>query len=304
MRTCRLRVIAAALATIELMLPSAGRNHCAAILSIRGGCECAVEDRRSPFEPPRSHLERSSSPLPRPPDNNLNNPNLHLRSPPPADPPTSHLPTPFAVSAMPPSDPTAALSSEPASAPPALLHAQTPGVREPLVRALLSSGVTSLTPVQLAALPVCLAGGDVLARARTGTGKTLAFLIPTVERVLRLAREGEGERIDGVHDPIRALVLSPTRELAAQIAAQASKLVEFVPGFLVESVLGGGSIVPQRERLDPAVGGPKRYAGAVDLLVATPGRLIEHLDGTAGVADRLRGVQVRTQTHTRTHART
>jgi superfamily II DNA/RNA helicase len=166
------------------------------------------------------------------------------------------------------------------------LKLQLDGVSEPLVQALIASGVKSLTPVQLATLPHCLAGNDVLAKAKTGTGKTLAFLIPTVERVLK---SGPPQLVNG-RDPIRALVLSSTRELANQIVAQAERLLALVPGFNVECVLGGSSIIPQRERLDPDCIGQFRYGGAVDLMVATPGRLIEHMDSTAGIEDRLRGV--------------
>ena len=199
--------------------------------SIRGGGGCVIEDRRSGFQSPHSLLEQSImqqhafssadlSPL--------------LRSP-----PSPTTPTPMPSPNIPPAEPVA-------------IHLQLEGVREPLVRALQEAGVVALTPIQVAALPHCLAGADLLAHAKTGTGKTLAFLIPTVERVLRA---GPPQRIDGLHDPIRALVLSPTRELATQIAAQAERLLAFVPAFLVESVLGGGSIVPQRERLDPAASG-------------------------------------------------
>lgn len=166
------------------------------------------------------------------------------------------------------------------------LSSQLVGIREPLTHALLKAGVTSLTQVQLACLPHCLAGSDILAKAKTGTGKTLAFLIPTVERLFRQT----SAQVEGV-DAVRAIVLSSTRELAAQIVSQAEALTEFLPGFNIECVLGGHSIVPQRQRLDPTSKGEFPYSGVVDLMIATPGRLIEHVEGTHGFSTRLLGLE-------------
>lgn len=160
------------------------------------------------------------------------------------------------------------------------------GVREPLLRALKTTGISGLTPVQVACLPHCLAGSDILAKAKTGTGKTLAFLIPTVE----LLQRGAAATNDGI-DPVRALVLSSTRELAAQIVTQAKGLSQFLPGFNIEIVLGGSSIVPQRQKLDPTSDGEFPYSGTVDLMIATPGRLIEHLGNTHAFKSRLLGLQ-------------
>lgn len=131
-------------------------------------------------------------------------------------------------------------------------------------------GLTTATPVQSATLPPLLEGNDVVAKARTGTGKTLAFLIPTLERL---------STTDGRPKQIRALVLSPTRELAAQIEEAASALVEGSP-LRTACIYGGTSMARDRRQLE----------GDIDVLVATPGRLWDHMSNE-GLASRLRGLQ-------------
>jgi len=169
------------------------------------------------------------------------------------------------------------------------LHVE--GVREVLVRALVDRGVSQLTPVQDACLPHCLAGKDVMAKAKTGTGKTLGFCIPTCERLLRSQHAAPKTMPEGI-DPIRALVLSSTRELATQITTQAQQLTMHTD-LNVDEILGGASITNQRERLDPKIKGfACKYGGTVDLMVATPGRLIEHIESTDGFCQRLLGVEV------------
>ena len=164
------------------------------------------------------------------------------------------------------------------------------GVSEPLVRALLDREVSALTPVQEACLPHCLAGKDVLAKAKTGTGKTLGFCIPTCERLLRTQASPKSTP-DGI-DPIRAVILSSTRELDTQITTQAQQLLTHT-NFNVEEILGGASITNQRERLDPKINGfAFKYGGTVDLMIATPGRLLEHIESTEGFCERLSGVEV------------
>ena len=152
-----------------------------------------------------------------------------------------------------------------------------PGVREALVTALADAGVAELTPIQTGVLPHVLGGSDVLAKAKTGTGKTFAFLMPTVERLLR----NDAAALPGGVDPVRALVLSSARELGTQIFSQAEKLTAGLAdgSFTIETIMGGSSITPQRERLDPAlVGSSCKYGGRIDLMIATPGRLIEHIN--------------------------
>jgi ATP-dependent RNA helicase MSS116 len=111
------------------------------------------------------------------------------------------------------------------------------------------------TEVQAQTLPPILSGVDCLAKAKTGTGKTLAFLIPSIE-VVRKARATKPA------DGIMALILSPTRELASQIAAEAESLITFLPDLKIRVVFGGTNINADK----------KAIAGRVDFLVATPGR--------------------------------
>ena len=134
-------------------------------------------------------------------------------------------------------------------------------------------GLATLTPVQAATLPPLLAGRDVVAKARTGTGKTLAFLIPTLEKILAAPPPA---RAGGV----RALVLSPTRELAGQIHDAATALLAGERASC--GVVFGGTNIRRDERLLEA---------GVDLLVATPGRLLDLVENSRGVAARLETVE-------------
>ncbi len=132
------------------------------------------------------------------------------------------------------------------------------GLAEPLLRALETAGYTTPTPVQAIAIPLALSGRDLLASAQTGTGKTAAFVLPTLQRLA----ETEGSR--GV---TRALILTPTRELAEQVELA----VRTYGGHLRlrTAILVGG--MPY----GPQMGALRRGA---DLVVATPGRLLDHLD--------------------------
>ena len=134
------------------------------------------------------------------------------------------------------------------------------GVTEPLCRALTSAGYTSPTPIQSQTFPHALAGRDVLGIARTGTGKTAAFVLPLV---MQLAAASGGRRTPGP----RILVLAPTRELAAQIGAEFGRFGR-VHGLRHAIVVGGTSIRPQINAL----------AAGPDVVIATPGRLIDLLN--------------------------
>lgn len=125
-----------------------------------------------------------------------------------------------------------------------------------LLAAVRDAGYTAPTAIQAQAIPLVLAGRDVLGCAQTGTGKTAAFVLPLVQRLATKVPAGRGAR------PIRALVLSPTRELATQIA-EAFSTFGAVFGLEIAVVYGGVSEVPQRRAL----------RRGVDVLVATPGRL-------------------------------
>ncbi len=92
-----------------------------------------------------------------------------------------------------------------------------------------------LTPVQSASMPYIFSGNDCLVKAKTGTGKTLAFLIPTIEVALKSSRE------EGSSSSIPALIISPTRELAIQITDEANSLLKFHSGMTALSVFGGTS---------------------------------------------------------------
>jgi ATP-dependent RNA helicase RhlE len=138
------------------------------------------------------------------------------------------------------------------------------GLSEPVVRAVHELGYTSPTPIQKQAIPAVLEGGDLLAGAQTGTGKTAGFTLPILERLSRSSTGHEsGAR---AARPVRALILTPTRELAAQVEASVRAYGKYLK--LKSTVLFGGvGINPQIEAL-------KR---GVDLVVATPGRLLDHM---------------------------
>lgn len=149
-----------------------------------------------------------------------------------------------------------------------------------------------MTKVQHATLPVILEGHDVLAKAKTGTGKTVGFLLPTIEKIYR-SYDANGKKppafVSGNNSSkggstskgyISSLVLSPTRELAQQIADEAHALTEYWEGEWRQIlVYGGTNIRTDQRELD--------REPIVDLLVATPGRLLDHLENTKGVAQRI-----------------
>ena len=132
-----------------------------------------------------------------------------------------------------------------------------PVIANPLARL----GYTTPTPVQIQSIPIVLTGQDLLARAQTGTGKTAAFGLPMIERLMIKGGAARGARTP------RALILVPTRELAAQVHKSLSTYA--VPANLrVIALFGGVSIVPQKKEL----------ARGTDIIVATPGRLLDHLE--------------------------
>jgi ATP-dependent RNA helicase RhlE len=144
------------------------------------------------------------------------------------------------------------------------------GLSPALLRAVRELGYTAPTPVQAQAIPPGLAGRDVLASAQTGTGKTAAFGIPLIERLAALPRPKRGEA-----RKTRALILAPTRELAAQIAANLSALAAHT-GLRVVAIYGGVGFGPQRDAL----------ARGTEIVVACPGRLLDLLaQGAARLDD-------------------
>ncbi|KAK4782814.1 hypothetical protein SAY86_007188 [Trapa natans] len=147
------------------------------------------------------------------------------------------------------------------------------------LKGIRDAGYEKMTVVQAATLPVILKGKDVLAKARTGTGKTVAFLLPSIEVVLK----SPAPERDQKRPPIPVLIICPTRELASQAAAEGSTLLKYHPSIGVQVVIGGTRLALEQKRLQ---------ANPCQILVATPGRLKDHIENTAGFAARLMGVKV------------
>ena len=133
------------------------------------------------------------------------------------------------------------------------------GLPEPVVQAVSAMGYTDLTPVQQQAIPALLNNKDVLAAAQTGTGKTAAFALPIIAKMLNAPKKRKPKCV-------RALILAPTRELAAQID---ENIRAYCANTKLSTALifGGVNIRPQTEAL----------SRGADFLVATPGRLLDHL---------------------------
>ena len=134
------------------------------------------------------------------------------------------------------------------------------GLSDEIVRAVTERGYTEPTPIQAQAIPVVLGGGDLLAGAQTGTGKTAGFTLPILQRLTASAKPTTGKA------PIRALVLIPTRELAAQVEESVRDYGKYLK-LSSMTMIGGVNINPQIARLKTRV----------DILVATPGRLLDHV---------------------------
>jgi ATP-dependent RNA helicase RhlE len=136
------------------------------------------------------------------------------------------------------------------------------GLSADLVATVTEEGYTEPTPVQSAAIPLVLAGRDVLAAAQTGTGKTAAFALPILDRLRRHANTS----FSPARHPVRALILVPTRELAMQVDESVRTYGRSVP-LRPAVVYGGVPIEPQLREL----------RAGVEILVATPGRLLDHV---------------------------
>ena len=141
------------------------------------------------------------------------------------------------------------------------------GLPEPLTRALTDAGYAAATTVQAAAIPPALQGADLMVSSSTGSGKTASFMLPALQRILS-ARADPAKRRERtrVHGP-RVLVLTPTRELAQQVANAAAVYGRHVPGLRLATVVGG---VPYPAQI-------RALQGPLDILIATPGRLLDHL---------------------------
>lgn len=137
------------------------------------------------------------------------------------------------------------------------------GLAETLLKAIKETGYTTPTPIQAKAIPLALQGLDLMAGAQTGTGKTAAFALPVLQKLLPLASSSTSP----AKHPIRALVLTPTRELAIQVEESVKVYSKYTPlRSLV--VYGGVDIKTQTPHLKTGV----------EILVATPGRLLDHVE--------------------------
>lgn len=128
------------------------------------------------------------------------------------------------------------------------------GISEEVAEALAQQGYTEPTPIQKEAIPIVLTGKDIIAQAQTGTGKTLAFVLPILEN------------FDPVKNYTQAMILTPTRELAIQITAEVQKWAP-LKGMNVLAAYGGQDVERQLKKL----------AGTIHLIIATPGRLLDHI---------------------------
>ncbi|CAA9438467.1 MAG: ATP-dependent RNA helicase Bcep18194_A5658 [uncultured Ramlibacter sp.] len=143
---------------------------------------------------------------------------------------------------------------------------------EPLARAVAEMGYEQMTPIQAQAIPVVLTGKDVMGAAQTGTGKTAAFSLPLLQRLLK----HENTSTSPARHPVRALVLLPTRELADQVAQQV-KLYAKYTSLRSAVVFGGMDMKPQTLELKKGV----------EILVATPGRLLDHIEAKNAVLNQV-----------------
>jgi ATP-dependent RNA helicase RhlE len=143
---------------------------------------------------------------------------------------------------------------------------------EPLARAVAEMGYETMTPIQEQAIPVVLQGRDVMGAAQTGTGKTAAFALPLLQRMMK----HENASTSPARHPVRALVLLPTRELAVQVAEQV-KLYSKYTNLNSAVVFGGMDMKPQTLELKKGV----------EVLVATPGRLLDHIEAKNAVLNQV-----------------
>jgi superfamily II DNA/RNA helicase len=150
------------------------------------------------------------------------------------------------------------------------------GLPAALTRAVADAGYTTATDVQARAIPPALQGADLRVSSSTGSGKTAAFVMPALARVLAARGDNAKRRERGiVHGP-RVLVLAPTRELVIQVARATESYGRHIPGLRVATVVGG---VPYGAQL-------KALRGPLDVLIATPGRLMDHMaNGKAVLAN-------------------
>ncbi|MDB5958995.1 MAG: box helicase, partial [Massilia sp.] len=137
------------------------------------------------------------------------------------------------------------------------------GLDARIQRALLDQGYTIPTPIQAQAIPIVLQGRDVMGAAQTGTGKTAGFSLPIIQLLLAHANPS----MSPARHPVRALILTPTRELAVQVAENVKAYAKHTP-LRSTVVFGGMDMKPQTVIL----------RGGVEIVIATPGRLLDHVE--------------------------
>jgi ATP-dependent RNA helicase RhlE len=141
-----------------------------------------------------------------------------------------------------------------------------------LLRAVADQGYETMTPIQAKAIPIVLDGRDVMGAAQTGTGKTAAFSLPLLQKML----QHENGSMSPARHPVRALVLAPTRELADQVAANVKAYARHTQ-LRSTVVFGGIDMKPQTEEL----------RRGVEVLIATPGRLLDHIEAKNAVLNQV-----------------
>jgi len=146
------------------------------------------------------------------------------------------------------------------------------GLSPVLEKAVAESGYTTMTPIQAKAIPIVLAGHDVMGAAQTGTGKTAAFSLPLLHKMLR----HENASMSPARHPVRALVLAPTRELADQVAKNIKTYSKHTK-LRAAVVFGGIDMKPQTLELK----------AGVEVLIATPGRLLDHIEAKNAVLNQV-----------------
>lgn len=141
------------------------------------------------------------------------------------------------------------------------------GLSPAVLQSVKDSGYETATDVQAQAIPLAIANKDLMVSSRTGSGKTAAFILPALEKILAARGDNTKRREKGVIYGPRVLVLAPTRELAMQVSKAAQTYGRHIPGLKVATVLGGMPYPLQIRQL----------TGPLDILIATPGRLLDHL---------------------------
>jgi len=149
------------------------------------------------------------------------------------------------------------------------------GLGSEICKAVTQAGYETPTQVQSAAIPAALAGSDLLVSSQTGSGKTAAFVLPALQRILEARRDPTKRRARGTVYGPRILVLAPTRELALQVTKACVTYGRGLAGLRVASIVGG---VPYGAQL-------QALRGPLDVLIATPGRLLDHLQSGKAVLE-------------------